>query len=89
VVKVILGKSASSIALYPNPVRGSGFNLQLNNLDQGNYTLSLTNKLGQLIYTKTISHAGGSAAQFVEIGNIPKGDYQLKIGDFGTQVIKE
>ena len=94
VVKVVIGKGAPAITVYPNPITGNTVTLQLTNLDKGSYTVSLINKLGQEVYNSKISHAGGSATQSIELDRkLAQGTYQVKVtGDGGTftmQVIKQ
>jgi hypothetical protein len=91
-VKVIISKGPPSITVYPNPVTGNTITLQMTNIDMGIYTVSLTNKLGQLVYSKEISHGGGSATQTLELTQkLAQGTYQLSVkgegGNFTMQVI--
>ena len=80
VVKVSIGKAPTSINVYPNPVQGNSINLQLNNLPRGNYTIVLTNNIGQQLFRKPINHNGGSAIQAIELNNkLSIGTYQLEI----------
>jgi hypothetical protein len=80
VAKVFIGKGAEGIAIYPNPVKGNLVNLQLTNLEKGNYTLRLTNQLGQTVFSKVITHSGGSANMSLNIaGDLANGVYQLQV----------
>ena len=53
VMKVNISKGATLITVYPNPVNGNTIVLQMNNLQKGSYTITLTNKLGQQIINKS------------------------------------
>jgi hypothetical protein len=80
VAKVFIGKGAEAISIYPNPVKGDVVNLQLTNLEKGNYTLRLTNQLGQTIFSEIITHNGGSANMSLNIaGSLTNGIYQLQV----------
>ncbi len=79
VVKVVTGKASPGISVYPNPVKGEQFTLQLTNQPAGNYELRLTNQSGQLMYQQNIKHLAGSSAQTIPTGSVPKGVYQLEL----------
>ena len=80
IVKVNFGKTDPSITVYPNPVNGNSFNLQLVDMEKGIYQLRLLNTTGQVVFTTTVSHTGGSATQTMPLGyRMAKGSYQLEI----------
>jgi hypothetical protein len=55
-------------------------NLQFANQPMGNYNISLVNNSGQIVYSSTKNHAGGSATQIMELpSSVAKGAYQLEI----------
>jgi hypothetical protein len=69
-----------TMRLYPNPMTGKILKLEFMNADKGNYTLHIVNSIGQLVFEKNISHAGGSAIQNILIDkNFAKGIYQVSI----------
>ena len=87
IAKVNIAKGDPGITVYPNPVNGNMFNLQLNNLAKGIYVISLTNNLGQQVYSSTVQHNGGSATQTVELRNkLPGGVYDLQISGEGVKM---
>jgi hypothetical protein len=63
VVNVRTGTKGAEFAVYPNPVKGGTVNVQLMNVEQGQYSIKIVNKLGQEIAARTITHNGGSATQ--------------------------
>jgi hypothetical protein len=80
VVKVNMGKAGISINAYPNPMVGNSFNLELNNLSKGPYTILVTNKLGQELFRKLIDHTGGPSTQTITIDQLLAiGTYQLMV----------
>ena len=93
IIKVnIASSSVNIITIHPNPINANTIALQMN-LQKGNYIISLTNKLGQQIVIKNISHAGGSATENIDLPKaLPGGVYQLRLlgGDVNItrQVIK-
>ena len=89
IVKVYVGNNGNEITIYPNPVKGNIISLSFS-LDKGRYTLTLTNKLGQKVFSKVIDHAGGSATQTLQIGNtLAQGVYQLKVTGGETNIIQQ
>ena len=90
IVKVAIGKEASTSNLYPNPVSGKVVNLELLNMVKGRYFLTFYNVAGQIIYTKTVEHNGGSASQPVSIPeNIQTGIYNVEIKGENLKIFKK
>lgn len=91
VVKMNISNSgATMITLYPNPVVGNTIILQMNNLPGGNYSIILTNKIGQRVATKIINHPGGPATQTIELSKtLASGVYQLQISGEKTNMMFE
>jgi hypothetical protein len=92
IVKVVISNKGQSISLYPNPVYNSVFNLQLNNVPKGKYQLLIYSNSGQLVVTRNVDHADGSAGQTIQLPTtITKGIYsvKLKVGEmlFNQQLI--
>ncbi len=87
-VKVDMGKAATGINAYPNPITGNSFQLQMNNLPKGNYTIRITNTGGQEVFSKAIEHRGGSANQRMELDHeTGMGAYQLELVGNGTRLL--
>ena len=65
----------------------------MNNMKPGSYTLTLFNKLGQHVFTKTIQNNSSSFTQTIELSNLVSGVYQVRLYgegiNFVQQVIKE
>jgi len=80
IIRVFVGKASGQVTAYPNPVINSTINLQFTNMEKGNYTVTLTNKLGQQTYHSVIRHNGGSTTQTLRINNsLTRGSYQLQV----------
>ncbi|WP_207492242.1 T9SS type A sorting domain-containing protein [Aridibaculum aurantiacum] len=90
VVRVSISKGAAAIVAYPNPVKGESFNLALDNMTAGNYTIVLTNLNGQRVYTEIFSHSGGSANRSVRLPNgLSKGTYLLQVVGENKQFVQK
>lgn len=77
---VNLGKGTSGIKVYPTVVRSNQFNLQITNLPAGSYKLNLHSATGQVVFTRTINHTGGSATQSINMqSSLPRGLYRLNM----------
>jgi Secretion system C-terminal sorting domain len=91
IVKVNIGNFVKSVTVWPNPIQGNSMNLQFVNEAAGNYNVQLTNILGQVVFSKQINHAGGSATQTVSLPKgLISGGYQMQViaPDNTTQVQK-
>ncbi|MGC4039063.1 MAG: T9SS type A sorting domain-containing protein [Chitinophagaceae bacterium] len=66
IVKVTSSGNKSYATVYPNPVAGTDFTLQMSNYTRGNYTIRLMNSNGQQLLQKSYQHSGGSAAVSIE-----------------------
>lgn len=81
IVKVKIGGNGE-IMVYPNPVKHNTLTVQLNNKPAGDYVAQLFNHAGQQVFTKTIQHSGGSAAQALQLKKgLAKGVYQLQVSN--------
>ncbi len=100
VVKVTMGeeKRDIQITIYPNPVKEGKVNLQLSNLSEGRYLVSLYSAGGQNVYNRKITISPGSSVQSEQLitGNqLAQGSYLLKLTDskgisvYETKVIIE
>jgi hypothetical protein len=84
-------KSASKgdFTIAPNPVKGNTVNLQVEGMTKGSYTVSVFNNIGQQVFTKAISHDGGSATYQLQLpGTVKAGIYNLQLKD-GESVINK
>jgi autotransporter-associated beta strand protein len=89
IVVVRLNTKGTKVTLYPNPVKGSTIQLQLSNLEKGNYSVTLFNQLGQQVMSKTINHNGGSSNQTIEIGTLASGVYELRLSNGQTVITQK
>lgn len=90
IVKVANQDVTSTSELYPNPVTGKSFNLELLNLVKGRYELTIVNAAGQVSFTKQIEHPGGTASQLVILPQyMATGIYSVEIKGEGMKVNKK
>jgi hypothetical protein len=82
IVVVKMGGRNSIVSIYPNPIKGNTVNLQLQNIDKGDYEMQVINTWGQVLFSKLIQHNGGSATQSVQLpNNFAKGNYIMKLAN--------
>ena len=68
------------ISVYPNPVVGKKIMVQFSSQPLGNYSLKLTNKLGQSIYRGGVSVSSSNFLKIIKLApNTATGNYQLSI----------
>ena len=67
--------------VYPNPVAGNVFKVDLNNLAKGTYLVDLYNTSGQKVYTGQIQHDGSTlVTKVINLNSdVSKGVYQLQL----------
>jgi hypothetical protein len=78
-VKVAIGRAASYITVYPNPVTAKTVNIAFAGMDKGVYGLRLINSMGQVVFVQQLTHAGGNATLPVLLSRVAAGTYQLEI----------
>ena len=81
VVKLTTNNSAlTTIALYPNPLKGKTLKINMDNVAAGKYTVSIYNALGEKVAVQSINHEGGSASHAISINNaLAAGVYSVTI----------
>jgi hypothetical protein len=90
VVMVTLGRTAPGIAVYPNPVTSTTVTYVLQNVKRGTYPVTITNKLGQVIYSAALNYQENNRQQEIHLAkSTPAGTYRLKVGNYTTTLVKE
>lgn len=74
---IIENEINGSISLYPNPNNGT-FQLSLEGVDAGVYNVSVTNMIGQTIYSNPIN-VGGNYNGNIALSNLENGVYFMEI----------
>jgi hypothetical protein len=77
---VNLTRGVKGVSVYPSVVKGNSFTLQLNSLPAGNYKLNLISTIGQTVFSRSVTHGGGSATQTVTLpASLQKGVYRINM----------
>lgn len=78
------------ISVFPNPMKGKEFTLQLRMIPEGIYTIDIINSLGQVIHQQQFDHTGGNSDQQIVVKRmLSKGIYQVQLrGDNMQETIK-
>jgi hypothetical protein len=79
IIRVVVGKIATNISVYPNPITDGAIRLQMSNLPAGVYAVNLTNSIGQAIFSDKITHSENNAIETISIRHLAKGIYQLEV----------
>ncbi|MEJ7738951.1 MAG: hypothetical protein WKF97_16115 [Chitinophagaceae bacterium] len=79
-VRVNMDVQDSKMSVFPNPVKNKHINLHLNQIEEGKYTLLLSNVEGKRINSRTIEHTEESSHYIFEIHQgLPPGIYFLQL----------
>ena len=73
--------------VYPNPNNGE-FNLAFNVVNSDNYLVSITNELGQIVYTEKLDNFSGLYSKKIDIAGLRKGVYMLSVSNSKNQSVK-
>ena len=77
-VTVPAANDISSLAVFPNPVKGNMISLQIRGVSKGVYHIQVVNVQGQVVKTFLLQHQQETAVYTLPLGaSIPKGNYQL------------
>lgn len=84
---LVIGKdevyNVSNVKVYPNPAKNM-VNVSLNNVSGNNYSVSVRNIIGQVVYTNNFS-VNGSAIENIDISNLNKGVYLVTVKGEGAE----
>ncbi len=88
IVKVSAIKINTQINVYPNPIMDNKINIRFANQVRGNYSIKLTNKLGQLLYSNSVYIDQSNVTKTIQPSTILlSGTYQLNIfSDDGNKI---
>jgi hypothetical protein len=89
IVKVGAAGRNTGILIHPFPVTGNTVPILLQHLMAGQYSISISNEMGQMVYTAKITHPGGSADQVLHLpAAIQKGSYILQLSNGMVRINK-
>jgi hypothetical protein len=81
-VNEVLSKPTDVITqsyIYPNPVVNKNAQLVFESAAQGNYTINITNSIGQLVYSQNITVNVGTLQKSLNVSTLAKGKYNLQL----------
>ncbi len=79
IIRVVVGKIAANISVYPNPITDGAIRLQMSNLPAGVYAVKFTNSIGQAIFSGKITHSENTSIETISVRHLAKGIYQLEV----------
>jgi hypothetical protein len=79
IVRINTGKSTTELVVYPNPVRGNEFTIQISSLPEGKYSVRLLNAQGQEMSSRALNHGGGAVSETISLNNLKSGVYFIQI----------
>lgn len=80
-------RQQQGITVYPNPVSDGILYVYFHDQQPGDYTVQLSNKLGQVVYRSTVAIINNDQLETISIKNqLPAGSYQLSINAFTGKV---
>ncbi|MEI6184998.1 MAG: T9SS type A sorting domain-containing protein, partial [Bacteroidota bacterium] len=68
-----------AVSIYPNPVSNNTFNLQMNNLEKGKYTVVVMNSLGQEVLNSTINNESETTLKSIPSKGLTTGWYTVQV----------
>lgn len=89
IVKVDTRGGKMDIVIYPNPVTDGTISLQATDLAKGQYSIRVIAANGQQVLAQSLSHAGGSVTESVQLpATIKAGIYNLVISSGDLKMVK-
>ena len=83
-----LFSNGGSLDVYPNPNNGH-FAVSFNIERQDNYTLKITNTIGQIVYEEALNNFTGAYSNKIDISSFGKGVYMLNISNSKNETVKK
>ncbi|MBL7703076.1 MAG: T9SS type A sorting domain-containing protein [Ferruginibacter sp.] len=72
----------TALTVYPNPVQGNNFKVDLTSLAKGNYLLRLYDNTGTIVHSEQFVHDGSQANRSINLKTtIAPGMYQLQVNN--------
>lgn len=79
VVRVDTKNCEARMTIVPNPANGGEISVQLTNVPQGLYKVTLFNAEGQGLHHQTLQHASGSASFSLKVDHLQPGTYLVEL----------
>lgn len=78
----------NALSVYPNPGNGV-FTASFEAMKNDNYSVKITNAIGQVVYTEELNNFSGRYSKEMNISSFGKGIYTLSISDSKNSAVKE
>ena len=79
-----------SVSVYPNPVTGKTFTLQMLNVATGKYSVVIVDNLGKVVSAAVLSHEESTTNETIKISSsLPSGMYRVVVKNAVTAAIYE
>lgn len=78
----------NSLAVFPNPSNGA-FTVSFEAEQSDNYTVSISNTLGQVVYNETLNNFSGVFSKQMDVASFGKGVYMFTISDSKNNAVKK
>jgi hypothetical protein len=87
-------EAQSSINIYPNPLRGNVFNLQLTKVEKGNCVVEVFNASGRIVYKQAVTNNSDLSTHAINVtNNFTPGVYSIKLSSksqvLSKQILKQ
>ncbi|MBS1919486.1 MAG: T9SS type A sorting domain-containing protein [Bacteroidetes bacterium] len=80
---------ASQLIVFPNPVVGNQFSIQLSNIISGKYSIQIFDINGRNMYNQIFEHPGGTWSQSIQLpAGIKSGIYSMRISGSNLNLLK-
>lgn len=90
ILQVNNGFARTEVRVLGNPVQGGVLNLQMNNINGGQYVISLYSSSGQKVFARSLNFTDGSVTETINLpGNLGRGLYFLQFTDGETRINRE
>jgi hypothetical protein len=89
-ISVLPGRSDNFIRIYPNPVVANRFTVQFRKVNTGDYTVELTNVMGQRVFQRKVNINSENQLQEIPLSSSnAKGFYLVKVYDLNNKAVFE
>lgn len=81
-------KNSYNLNIYPNPNNGN-FVINFNTISKGDYKITLTNMLGQIVYKDVVNDFEGSYSKQLNIAEYGKGIYTISLSNDKKETVRK
>ncbi len=90
ILSVNNGVGKTDVRVLPNPAQTGVLNLQLSNISNGKYAISLYSNAGQKVFARSLNLSNGSTSETINLPrNIGHGLYVLQVTDGEMRINKQ